>query len=93
MLQNLKKPQPIIKEQTRVLDEMASLDPRSDEYKDLLSVTERLNKVKPKKADPVSRDVIVTGLFNLGLGIGVMLFETKNVWTSKIPLPFIGKKH
>jgi len=93
MLQNLKKPQPIIKEQTRVLDEMASLDPRSDEYKDLLSVTERLNKVKPKKADPVSRDVIVTGLFNLGLGIGVMLFETKNVWTSKIQLPFIGKKH
>jgi len=93
MLEKLKKPQPVVLEQTRVLDEMASLDPRTDEYKDLLSVTERLNKVKPKKAEPVSRDVIVTGLFNLGLGIGVMLFETKNVWTSKIPLPFIGKKH
>lgn len=93
MLENLKKPQPIIKEETRVLEKMASHDPLSAEYKDLLTVTERLNKVKPKKAEPVSRDVIVTGLFNFGLGACVMLFETKNVWTSKIPLPFIGKKH
>lgn len=93
MLEKLKKPQPIEEEQTRVVSEMAALDPRTDEYKDLLSVTERLNKVKPKKAEPMSRDVIGTGLFNLALGVGVMLFETKNVWTSKIPLPFIGKKH
>jgi hypothetical protein len=93
MLEKLKKPQPIEEEQTRVVSEMAALDPRTDEYKDLLSVTERLNKVKPKKAEPMSRDVIGTGLFNLALGVGVMLFETHNVWTSKIPLPFIGKKH
>lgn len=93
MLEKLKKPQPINDEQKRVLIEMASLDPRTDEYKDLLSVTERLNKVKPKTAEPMSRDVIGTGLFNLALGVGVMLFETSHVWTSKIPLPFVGKKH
>ena len=93
MLQKLQTPQPIIDEQNRVLTKMASLDPRTDEYKDLLSTTERLNKVKPKKAEPMSRDVIGTGLFNLALGVGVMLFETNHVWTSKIPLPFISKKH
>lgn len=93
MLEKLKKPQPINEEQTRVVTQMASLDPLSDEYKDLLWVTERLNKVKPKKAEPMSRDVIGTGLFNLGLGLAVILFETNHVWTSKIPLPFIGKKH
>lgn len=93
MLKKLKKPKPIDDEQTRVVTRMATLDPTSDEYKDLLSVTERLNKVKPKKADPMSRDVIGTGLFNLALGVGVMLFETNHVWTSKIPLPFVSKKH
>lgn len=59
--------------------EMTTINADSDEYATRLSQLEKLIKLRPKKADRVSRDVLVTVAGNLILGVMIIGHERGHV--------------
>lgn len=84
---------PLDQEILRAHATLASLESHTQDYQEQLKIVERLHALKAEyRHKPVSTDAILTVAGNLVLGLGVMLYENKHVWTSKIPLNFLGKK-
>ena len=72
-----------------VLESMAKEGVDSEKYPKLMSYLERLNKLKQQnKLPPVSRDTLVIVGGNFLLGLLVVMYERKDIWTSKVPIPF-----
>jgi hypothetical protein len=69
----------------RVLTEMNSATPGTQEYTNLMTHLERLNNVKQKNKLPrVSRDTWVQAGVSLFLGLAMLNFERTGVLTSKM---------
>lgn len=69
---------------TRVMDEMATLDPESDEYTVLLAKLERLMNLKPDTGKrEVSRDALIAAGAQLAGILTIVVYESKHVLTSK----------
>lgn len=71
-----------------VIDDVYKLlqrcEPTEDEYEVLLTKLERLEKLKnAARSKRTSRDVVVTGLFNLGCVVAIVAYEQRHVMTSK----------
>lgn len=80
-----KKDQPNVNpEIERILDRMKTIEVDSNDYRKLMVRLDRFYKLKThERREPVSRDVLVSGAFNL-LGIlVVVVFERNNSITSK----------
>jgi len=68
----------------RVLEEMETVSPESEEYGRLLTQLTRLNNLKPKDdKSAVSGDVLVTGAFGFLNVLLIIAYEQKHVWVTK----------
>lgn len=69
----------------RVLSEMNSVTPGTQEYANLITHLERLNNVKQKNKLPrVTRDTWVQAGVQMFLGLAMLNFERTGVLTSKM---------
>jgi len=67
-----------------VLAEMTEYGPQSPEYKKMLKLLERLNKMKTKKRRrPVSTDTIVLVLGAVAQVVIIVAYESRHVMVSK----------
>lgn len=82
---------PVDSEITRTLTTLSTTEDPA-EYSKHLTILERLYKLKaedrPKRA---SRDTMIQSATSFGMAALVIVWESRNVWTSKIPLNFPGR--
>ena len=88
-----KDPQPLDTLINRVLCEMETCGPDSDEYPKLMAYLERLMKLKAdEKPSRVSRDTMAIVMGNLCGILLIVAYEQKHVMTSKAFGAFIKTK-
>jgi hypothetical protein len=78
-------------ELNRLLDEMDTIDTNSEEYEQLMTHLERINKLRTQeRPQRVSRDTMLVVLGNLAGILVIVAFEQTHVMSSKA-LGFIPK--
>lgn len=81
---NEEKRTPVDDQIDAVLKEMDEKGVTSEEYPKLMTLLERLNKIKAQsRRDPISRDTIVMVAGNLMGILLIVAYEQKHVMTSK----------
>ena len=78
-------------EMNRLLDEMDTIDTNSDEYAQLMTHLERVNKLRTQeRPQRVSRDTMLVVLGNLA-GIAIIAFSERTTLLSTKALSFVPK--
>lgn len=87
-----KKKDPADEEFERIVREMASLNPESDEYRERLDTASELMKLRPQKAKPAGMEPLIDAAGKVLVVLLVIGFERANVWTSSIKIPTFGRR-